>query len=140
MIGAENRPSIRGVESRLALVIVAVESLARSVELYTRAFGWTKTVDTPVYVELAVPGGMRLGLYDRQGFARNIGELPAPSPSTVTSTELYVYVEDLEASFERVLSAGGRVLSPIARRGWGDIVGYLADPDGNVLALAQRGS
>ena len=126
-------------EPRLALVILAVESLPRSVELYTQAFGWAKTVDTPGYVELALPGGMRLGLYDREGYARNIGQAPAPSPSGATATELYFYVEDLEATFARVLAAGGTPLAPIAPRPWGDVVGYVADPDGNVLALARPG-
>jgi predicted enzyme related to lactoylglutathione lyase len=124
-------------EPRLGLVILAVEQLARSAAFYDQAFGWRRTVDSPVYVELALPGGMRLGLYDRHAFRRTIGHMPATRPTEVTATELYVYVDDLDAAVTNVCGAGGRILSPAAARDWGDVVGYLADPDGNVLALAR---
>ncbi len=54
--------------TRLALVILAVENVARSVAFYGAVFGWRQRVATPVYVELACPSGMRLGLYDRRSF------------------------------------------------------------------------
>lgn len=126
-------------EPRLALVILAVDSLPRSVEFYVQAFGWAKAVDTAAYVELALPAGMRMGLYEREAFGRNIGEPPAQAPSGPTATELYLVVDDVEATFARVLAAGGRMLSPVAPRGWGDVVGYVADPDGNVVAVASSG-
>jgi uncharacterized glyoxalase superfamily protein PhnB len=35
-------------------------------------------------------------------------------------------------------AAGGRPLSPLAERAWGEQAGWFADPDGNVIAVAQR--
>ena len=47
-------------------------------------------------------------------------------------------VPDAEAAHARALAAGARELSAPAPRGWGERVGYCQDPDGHVLAFAQR--
>jgi uncharacterized glyoxalase superfamily protein PhnB len=55
----------------------------------------------------------------------------------ITSTEIYLYVDDLAAAIVRVEGAGARALSPRAQRAWGEEAAYFADPDGNVVVLAQ---
>ena len=123
---------------RHVLTILAVEDLARAATFYEAAFGWERLVDVPVYVELAVPGGMRLGLYLRDGFGHNTGRLPARTPAgEISATELYFWADDLDAAIERVSRAGARVLSARAPRDWGDEAAYFADPDGNVIVLAR---
>ena len=125
-------------DARLGLVIVAVGDLARARAFYRSVFGWPAEVDLPVYVEFRLPAGMRLGLYDRDAFARNAGELPYGIPAGfVAPTELYLYPDDLAATAARLVAAGARPLSPLAERDWGDEVAYFADPDGNVIALAR---
>lgn len=121
------------------LTILAVDDVARARAFYGAAFGWAVAVDVPVYVELALPGGMRLGLYERVGFGRNTGQVPARVPSgELAPTELYFQSDDLEAACARLEAAGARLLSARAARPWGDEVAYYADPDGNVLALARE--
>lgn len=125
-------------ETRHVLTILAVDDVARAAAFYVAAFGWARTVEVPVYVELALPGGMRLGLYERAGFGVNTGQLPAQvGRGEITSTELYLEADDLDATIARALAAGARLLSPRAPRDWGDDVAYLADPDGVVIALAR---
>jgi predicted enzyme related to lactoylglutathione lyase len=123
---------------RLALVILAVPELDPARDFYSRAFGWPITVEAPVYAELALPRGLRLGLYAREGFGKNVGAVPHAVPvGALAPTELYLYVADPAAALHRAVEAGGRLLSPLAPRDWGDEVGYVADPFGNVLALAR---
>lgn len=123
---------------RHVLTILAVEDLARATAFYDAAFGWEHLVDAPVYTELAVPGGMRLGLYVRDGFGRNVGRAPARTPAgELAPTELYLWAEDLDAAIERVARAGAPLLSARAARDWGDEAAYFADPDGNVLVVAR---
>ena len=50
--------------------------------------------------------------------------------------ELFVYVEDVDGAVERVPGAGGAVLKPPADMPWGERVGYVADPEENVVSLA----
>lgn len=126
------------VEPKHVLTIVAVEDLERAAAFYGRALGWRRSVDAPTYVELEGPAGMRIGLYDRAGFGRNIGRLPARiARGDVAPTELYFYVDDLDEAIGRMRDADATVLSPRATRDWGDEAVYFADPDGNVVVLAR---
>lgn len=121
----------------LGIVILAVTDLGRAVAFYRSAFGWTVDVDTPSYAEFSLPNG-RIGLYQREAFARNVSELPHQIPAGLLApAELYLLPDDLEAVAVRLEAAGGRPLSPLRHRDWGDEVAYYADPDGNVLALAR---
>lgn len=122
---------------RLSLVILAVEDVARSVAFYRAATGWTATVETPVYVELVSPNAFRFGLYDRHSFGKNIRRVPEPIAGSVATTELYLFVDDIESSISRARDAGATLLDEPAERAWGDRVGYVADPDGYVIAFAQ---
>ena len=124
--------------ARLALVILAVYELSRARRFYVEAFGWTETVTTPVYVEFALPDGMRLGLYLREGFSRNTGApVSLRAPHHTTATELYLVVDDLDASVARLEGLGARCLSPAAERPWGDRAAYFEDPEGNVLVVVH---
>lgn len=123
---------------RHVLTILAVEDLARATAFYKAAFGWETLVQAPVYVELVLPGGMRLGLYEREAFGRNTGQVPERVPrGALTATELYLYSNELEEAIARVTNAGARVLAELAPRPWLDEAAYFADPDGNVLVLAR---
>lgn len=124
--------------ARHALTILAVEDLRRAANFYAAAFGWPRSVDAPIYVELALPEGMRLGLYERAGFARNTGRAPARiAAGELAPTELYLYPDDLAQAIRRLEAAGARLLSARAPRDWGDDAAYYADPDGNVLVVAR---
>jgi RimJ/RimL family protein N-acetyltransferase/predicted enzyme related to lactoylglutathione lyase len=123
---------------RHVLTIFAVEDLARATAFYDAAFEWEHLVDAPVYTELAVPGGMRLGLYVRDGFGRNVGRTPVRTPpGELAPAELYLWAEDLDAATERLTRAGAPLLSARAARDWGDEAAYFADPDGNVVVVAR---
>lgn len=129
-----------GKDIQDTITLLAVADLARAVGFYQRAFGLERAVDTPVYVELPLREGHTLGLYQREGFAKNVGQTPIAAPSAaITSTELYLRVGDLDAAIARLERADARLLSPRAPRPWGEEAAYYADPDGNVVAVARRG-
>lgn len=120
------------------LTILAVTDLALAARFYREAFGFAPHVEVPVYVEFALPDGRGLGVYQRESFALNTGEMPAATPpGALSNTELYFHCPDLEASIQRIEAAGARKLSALAPRGWGDEAAYYADPEGNVLVLAR---
>ena len=122
---------------RHVLLVLACDDVVRLRDFYVGAFGWRVTVDLPVYVELDVPTGLRVGLYARPGFAKNTGEAPAARPAAgTTASELYLRVDDVPAALARLVAAGGRLLSPVHPRPWGDEAAYVADPEGNVVAVS----
>ncbi|HTL23377.1 MAG TPA: VOC family protein [Mycobacteriales bacterium] len=120
----------------LALVVLAVTDLHRSVGFYRQALGWEQVEAAPVYAELVSPAGLRLGLYERTAFARNPGTAPPTAPSGTSATELYFRTADVDAAVSRLQAAGAELLSPRVLRDWGDEAAYLADPDGNVVVVA----
>lgn len=121
-------------------VIFAVSDVARSLDFYERAFGWARNdrIDYANYVELLPPDGGSLGLFETGGFAETVGAEPTEVPEgRVAASYLYVRVEDVGAAVARLEAAGGRPLSPTADRSWGETAAWFADPDGNVVAVAQ---
>jgi PhnB protein len=51
---------------------------------------------------------------------------------------LYLYVPDVDATVERAVTAGARVLMPVEDRFWGDRTARIVDPSGHVWTLATR--
>jgi catechol 2,3-dioxygenase-like lactoylglutathione lyase family enzyme len=126
-------------DARLALIILAVSDLPRAVTFYSAAFGWPQVVDVPVYAEFTLPGGQRLGLYQREGFGVNTGQVPFRVPDgELSSVEIYFYTDDVPAIIAQLEAAGARQLSTLTLRDWGDEAAYYADPDGNVLVVARH--
>jgi len=131
----------RGCKLGLMQVVFAVEDLARSLEFYERAFGWRRNgaIDYTNYVELLPPDGGALGLFERDGFAGLVGAEPAGVPQgRVSPAYLYVRVEDAEAAAHRLEAAGGRRVAALEPRSWGETAAWFADPDGNLVAVAER--
>lgn len=136
--GTEDQEARRPGSPRLVLTLLAVEDLARSVRFYRRAFDWPVAIEVPVMVQFEVPGGGALGVYEKNAFGANTGQVPdLPRPGSLAGTELYFLCDDPAEASARIEAAGARLLSPLAPRPWGDEAAYYADPDGNVLAVAR---
>lgn len=118
--------------------ILYVADQAASRDFYRALLEKEPALDVPGMTGFDL-GGCRLGLMPSTGIARII--TPAlPHPDTahaVPRCELYLPVVGLEKAMERGLEAGAVLVSPPADRDWGHRVGYLADRDGHVVALAE---
>ena len=120
-------------------VILAVTDLERSLAFYEAAFDWPRNVRIHYanYVELHPPDGGTLGLYERDGYAGTVGAEPLSIDNgKVAPAYVYVRVDDVEQAGARIEAAGGRPLSPLSPREWGETAGWFADPDANVIAVA----
>jgi lactoylglutathione lyase len=51
--------------------------------------------------------------------------------------EMFVYVDELDRLIEHLRADGAAVLCDPADMPWGERVAYVADPDGNPVALAE---
>jgi catechol 2,3-dioxygenase-like lactoylglutathione lyase family enzyme len=122
-------------------VVFAVADLARSLDFYERAFGWPRNeaIDYTNDVELLPPDGGSLGLFERDGFAGLVGGEPVEIPAgRMAPAYLYVRVDDAVAAVRRLEQAGGRRLGKLAPHSWGETAAWFADPDGNLVAVAER--
>jgi predicted enzyme related to lactoylglutathione lyase len=120
-------------------VIFAVSDVGRSAAFYASVFDWPRNerIDYPEYVELCGPSGT-LGLCERQTYARLTQASPmTPQNGDVSPAYLYVRVPDVRTTIARLGEAGARPLAPLTLRSWGEEAAWFADPDGNVVAVAQ---
>ena len=85
----------------------------------------------PGYVGLML-GDSRLGLVDSSWPGDTIGVAVGAGPRA----ELFVYVDDVDATTRRAGEVGVPVLRPPGDMPWGERVAYVEDPDGNPVALA----
>lgn len=53
-------------------------------------------------------------------------------------TTLWFTVDEIEATFDRLVKMGTRVGYPPTRKPWGGYLAALYDPDGNMIGLSQR--
>lgn len=124
------------------MVVLYVADQRRSADFYRRVLLVEPALDVPGMTEFALGDGCRLGLMPEAGIRRLLGDaLPDPAQASgVPRVELYLGRSDAAAALARAVAAGARELSPMARRDWGDIVGYCLDPDGHVLAFCAEGT
>ena len=97
-------------------------------------------LDEPGMTEFQVSQNHKLGLMPEDGIEKILLD-KAPSPKSakgVPRCELYLYVDNPKRYFKRALEHDAKLVSDLALRNWGDFAGYVADPDGNVIAFAQK--
>jgi len=99
-------------------------------------------LDVPGMTEFTLGAGTVLGLMPEAGIRELLGAaLPDPAGARgVPRCELYLVVEDPAAHHARALAAGAVELSALTPRSWGDRAAYSLDPDGHVIAVAERPS
>ena len=118
---------------------LVVRGVAAAIDFYSRAFGAHELLRNPA------PGGdaimhSELLLGDSRFFV--VDEFPgmAFSPASLggSSVTLHLYVEDVDASFDRAVAAGATPLMAVQDCFWGDRYGMLADPFGHRWSIASR--
>jgi uncharacterized glyoxalase superfamily protein PhnB len=120
--------------------ILYVADQQRSKKFYADVLQLQPSLDVPGMTEFTLADNLKLGLMPENGIAKII--TPATQhPSSgngVPRCELYLHVDDVNAAMERAQKAGAKEVNPAADRDWGDCVGYVADPDGHIIAFAQK--
>lgn len=120
--------------------ILYVSNQEKSRNFYQILLQQNPSLDVPGMTEFTLNEFVKIGLMPNDGIAKIITPtLPHPaSGNGIPRCELYLQVGDIETRFEEAKKAGAKEVSPIAFRDWGDYVGYLADFDGHVIALATK--
>ncbi|SEP82229.1 VOC family protein [Flavobacterium urocaniciphilum] len=120
--------------------ILYVSNQEKSKAFYELMFQQAPTLHVPGMTEFTLNEFTKIGLMPNDGIAKIVSPtLPHPENGNgIPRCELYLTIENLEEQFPRLLNAGATLINPISPRDWGDTVGYLADFDGHVIALASK--
>lgn len=119
--------------SRLDLVTLLVSDPKNSLRFYRELLGLELLKDSGGYVELA-SGALRLALFPRDELEKLLGlQMPAAGGALVLSFE----VEELDERFESIVERGAEPVRAPAEAPWGKRVGFVRDPDGNLVELYE---
>lgn len=137
-MGGKVKPIPEGFHTLTPYLVV--RDAARAIEFYKRAFG-AKDVrvhkgpdgNSIMHADLRI-GDSILMLSDE------FPEWKVLSPQSLggSSVTVHMYVEDVDAAFDRAVSAGATVKMPLGDAFWGDRYGSLVDPFGHQWSIATR--
>jgi PhnB protein len=118
---------------------LTVRDAERAIEFYQKAFG------AELLGKSHGPGGKIIHAAIKIGDSIVMlnDEFPewgslAPPSSGGTGFAIHVYLENVDAAFERAVSAGAEVKMPLMDAFWGDRYGQVRDPFGHRWSLATR--
>lgn len=125
---------------KMVETIFFVANQETSRDFYQMIFRKLPVLDVPGMTEFDLTNTCKLGLMPNQGIAKILqGEMPHPAEgSGIPRCELYFIVENVHLEFENAIKAGAKLISPILDHDWGDKVCYFADPDGHIIAFAEK--
>ena len=120
--------------------ILYVRDQPRSTAFYSHVLGCQPSLNVPGMTEFALTENSILGLMPEAGIRRLLGDkLPDPAQAAgIPRSEIYLVVYHPLDYHRRAIEAGAIELSGLESRDWGHCAAYSLDPDGHVLAFAER--
>lgn len=120
--------------------ILYVRNQEMSAQFYSELLDMEPVLHVPGMTEFLLAENCVLGLMPEMGIKKLLGDaIFDPEESNGQSrAEIYLTVNDPISYLKRASHLGAKLLSPFSRRNWGDDAGYVMDPDGHVLAFAQK--
>jgi PhnB protein len=133
-------PSVRPIPEGYHSITPALtcKDAALAIDFYKNVFGATEIVRMPGPDGKVMHGELRIG--DSVIFVSD--EFPgmscAPTSGALNPVYLFLYTEEVDATFNRAAAAGARVDMPLQDMFWGDRYGKLTDPFGHQWGLAMH--
>jgi PhnB protein len=118
---------------------LAVEDAAKAIDFYEAAFGAEEVMRMPgpdgtiAHAEIQI-GDSKLMLSD----PFDQSSVQPPTTRGGPTASIFLYVDDVDAAFDRATEAGAEVTMPLEDMFWGDRFGTVTDPFGHVWSLATH--
>jgi PhnB protein len=118
---------------------LVVDDAAKAIEFYKQAFGATERgrMDTPdgkiAHAEIQIGDSVMM-------LADQFPQSTTKSPKQVgaTTTAIYLYVDDVDAVFQKAVDAGATETMAVQDMFWGDRYGQVTDPFGHEWQIATH--
>ncbi len=110
---------------------------AEAIEFYKKAFGAVEVMRLPGKDGRLMHAAVEIGRATIM-LADEMPEWGSLSPTSLKGTPvtIHLYVDDVDAFFERAVAAGATAKMPAADMFWGDRYGVLVDPFGHSWSVA----
>ena len=118
---------------------LTIRGAAKAIDFYKQAFGAQELFRMPgpdgkiAHAEILI-GNSHIMLADESAAT----ETKAPQTLNGSTSGLFLYLQDVDASFKQALKAGAKESQPLQNMFWGDRFGKLTDPFGHKWMLASR--
>ncbi|MBU5675851.1 VOC family protein [Alkaliphilus sp. MSJ-5] len=122
------------------MFIIYVENQEISKLFYQELLGIDPILDVPGMTEFQLSQNVTLGIMPAEGIVRVL-ENKIPNPQNgkgIPRCEIYLFVEDPDDFYYRLIKAGGIGISKTELRSWGHYVSYGSDIDGHIIAFAKK--
>jgi uncharacterized protein len=111
-------------DGKIRYLQIPAADLDASAGFYETVFGW----------------GTRTNTHGERAFDDASGQVSGTwvlgrSPTSEPGVLVWVMVENVEVTLDKVTKAGGEVVSPITPQGEGEAIATFRDPAGNVLGI-----
>lgn len=121
---------------------LVVKGGSKALEFYKKAFGaqvleMHPMEDGKIMHSLFKVGDSNIMLSDEFPPPQGCGML-SPSSAKGISVALHLYVEDVDAWFDKAVKAGAKSVMPVADTFWGDRYGQLDDPFGHRWSISTH--
>lgn len=125
---------------KLIETILYVNDQETSSKFYQNIFRKAPDLNVPGMTEFNLFVNCKLGLMPNKSIAKILADkTPHPdSGNGIPRCELYLYVHNIQFEFENAKKSGAKLISPIIDRDWGDRACYFSDPDGHIIAFAEK--
>ena len=113
---------------KISYVQIPAVDVHRSADFYQTVFGWNIRRRDSGQIAFDDAAGEVSGawLTDR---------LPSPQPGLL----IYINVEDVQRALEKIMKAGGEIVTPLTPQGEGEAFATFRDPAGNVVGIFHEG-
>jgi PhnB protein len=118
---------------------LVIKGATKAIDFYTKAFGARE------HYRMDGPGGsighaeLQIGdslIYLADEWPQ--GASQSPQSLKGSSVVIHLYVPDVDASFQRAVGAGAKVVQPLMDMFWGDRFGQVRDPFGHLWSMATH--
>lgn len=121
-----------------AYTILYVNDVAAAVAFYTRAFGLSQAFITEdnTYAEMATGGATLSFAHHSMGDENFTAPYRRSTPGDQPlGFEIGFTTDDVQASVDAAIAAGGSLFAPMKTKPWGQTVAYIRDPEGFLVEI-----
>lgn len=122
------------------MIIIYVKDQEKSKLFYEKLFGYQPKLHVPGMTEFELMDNVTLGIMPEEGIMRILeNKIPNPQNANgIPRCEIYLFADEPNEYYNRLVNAGGTGVSEMELRNWGDYVAYGSDIDGHILAFAKK--
>ena len=113
---------------KISYVQIPAADADRSADFYESVFGWN----------IRRRDGGRIAFDDATGEVSGVWLTDRP-PSVQPGLLMYINVEDVQRALEKIVEAGGQIVTPLTPQSEGEAFATFRDPAGNVLGVFHEG-